>query len=144
MLRPKFVQRKLHLIAEDLGRLVHFKDDAFATIVANFIKLTTVERLLERIVMRAIDINEHLISELATGQEDKIARLTYRNTFLKLTALGIYPPAFAEQIAKSAGLRDILVHDYNDVDRHIVYNAMHTCLEAYQQYIDYILAFLDT
>lgn len=53
--------------------------------------------------MRAIDINEHLISELATGQEDKITRLTYRDTFLKLTALGIYPQTFAEQMATSAG-----------------------------------------
>ena len=46
-------------------------------------------------------LTSHLISELATGQEDKIARLTYRDTFLKLTGLGIYPPVFAEQIAKS-------------------------------------------
>ncbi len=142
MLRPEFVHRKLQLIAEDVARLVHFKDATFADIVGDFVKLAAVERLLERIVLRAIDINEHLMSELATGQEGKITRLTYRDTFLMLAPLGVYPQAFAEQIAKSAGLRNILVHDYQDVDRRIVYDSMRTYLEAYSQYIDSILAFL--
>ncbi|MCG6867600.1 MAG: hypothetical protein LJE91_02390 [Gammaproteobacteria bacterium] len=38
------------------------------------------ERILERIVMRAIDVNEHIISELSTG-EGRSTRLTYRDTF---------------------------------------------------------------
>lgn len=74
MLRPAFIKRKLQLIAEDLGRLAQFRDDAFEEVVSDFVKLAAVERLLERIVMRAIDVNEHLISELAVGREEKITR----------------------------------------------------------------------
>jgi hypothetical protein len=72
MLRPEFVRRKLQLIADDLARLLRFKDETLASIVADDIKLAAVERLLERIVMRAIDINEHLLGELATGEGRRV------------------------------------------------------------------------
>ena len=143
MVRPEFVKRKLQLIAEDLGRLLQFKDASFEEITGDFVKLAAVERLLERVVMRAIDVNEHLVSERATGQEEKITRLTYRGTFLKLAELGVYPADFAEKIARTAGLRNILVHDYNDADQHIVYGSIRSCLEAYQRYVDHVLAFLE-
>lgn len=127
MVRREFVLRKLQLIADDLERLVQFKDETLASLTGDFVKLAAVERLLERIVMRAIDIIEHLISELDTG-EGKSTRLTYRDTFLFLAALGVYPQEFAEQIARSAGLRNILVHDYNDADRKIVHGSIKSCL----------------
>jgi uncharacterized protein YutE (UPF0331/DUF86 family) len=143
MVRREFVKRKLQLIAEDLGRLAHFKDETFEAVTADFIKLAAVERLLERIVLRAIDVNEHLLSELATGREERITRLTYRQTFLGLADLGILPADFAERIAKSAGLRNILVHDYDDADRQIVYVSIRNCLADYQLYIEVIDEFLE-
>lgn len=93
--------------------------------------------------MRAIDVNEHLVSELATGREEKATRLTYRDTFLKLADFGVYPRDFAERIARSAGLRNILVHDYNDIDRNIVHSSIRSCLVDNQQYVDYVTAFLE-
>lgn len=73
----------------------------------------------------------------------KITRLTYRETFLRLAELGVYPEAFATEIAGSAGLRNILVHDYNDADRRIVYGAIRKGMEQYRQYVEYVRAFLD-
>ena len=127
MIRPEFVRRKLQLIADDLGRLLLFKDETLASLIADDIKLAAVERMIERIVMRAIDVNEHLISELATGERAS-TRLTFRDTFLMLADLGVYPNDFAERIARSAGLRNILVHDYNDVDHEIVHQSINICL----------------
>lgn len=141
MVRREFVLRKLQLIADDLERLVQFKDETLASLTGDYVKLAAVERLLERIVMRAIDINEHLISELGTG-EGKSTRLTYRDTFLLLAALGVYPQEFAEQIARSAGLRNILVHDYNDADRKIVHGSIKSCLQDYHQYVELYGVFL--
>ena len=141
MIRPEFVQRKLHLIADDLARLVRYKDETLESLTGDDIKLAAVERMLERIVMRAIDINEHLVAELATGDE-RASRLTYRDTFLMLADLGVYPKDFAERIANSAGLRNILVHDYNDVDRRIVHGSILTCLQDYHRYLEHLAAFL--
>ncbi|MEZ5616103.1 MAG: DUF86 domain-containing protein [Rhodocyclaceae bacterium] len=143
MLRPEFVRRKLQLIAEDLGRLLHYKEETWEAITADFVKLAAIERLIERIVMRAIDINEHLIAELGKGTEPRTARLTYRETFLRLADPGVYPKDFAERIARSASLRNILVHDYNDADRRIVCGAIRPCLEDYRYYVESVAAFID-
>jgi len=141
MIRREFIQRKLQLIADDLVRLVQFKDETLETLTSDDIKLAAVERMLERVVMRAIDVNEHLISELASG-EGRATRLTYRDTFLMLADLGIYPKEFAEEIARSAGLRNILVHDYNDVNRETVHGSIRSCLRDYQRYVEYVDEFL--
>jgi uncharacterized protein YutE (UPF0331/DUF86 family) len=142
MVRREFVLRKLRLIAEDLERLIAFKDETLASLTGDAIKLAAVERLLERIVMRAIDINEHLLGELATG-EGRSTRLTYRDTFLLLGSLDVYPQEFADRIARSAGLRNILVHDYNDADRRIVHASITSCLRDYHRYVEYVRDFLD-
>jgi uncharacterized protein YutE (UPF0331/DUF86 family) len=143
VIRAEFVRRKLHLIAEDLGRLLHFRDRTLDELAGDFVVMAAVERLLERVVMRAIDVNQHILSELATGREERITRLTYRDTFLRLAEIGVYPVEFAEQIARSAGLRNILVHDYNDLDRSLVHNSINSCLRDYQRYVDYITNLLN-
>lgn len=142
MLRPEFVRRKLALIAEDLERLAGFRDVSLEALRADEIRLAAVERMLERIVMRAIDVNEHLITERSRG-EGRIGRLTYRDTFLMLADIGVYEKDFAHRIAASAGLRNILVHDYNDADRRIVHASISSCLRDYHEYIERVADFID-
>lgn len=142
MIRAEFVHRKLQLIADDLARLIRFQDESLESLIGDDIKLAAVERILERIVMRAVDINEHLVSELATGEE-RASRLSYRDTFLMLADYGVCPKDFAERIAGSAGLRNILVHDYNDVDHRIVHASIRTCLRDYHRYAECIASFLE-
>ncbi|MCL6645753.1 MAG: DUF86 domain-containing protein [Dehalococcoidia bacterium] len=57
--------------------------------------------------------------------------------------LGVYPQEFADRIARSAGLRNILVHDYNDADRKIVHASITSCLRDYHRYVEYVRDFLD-
>lgn len=142
MLRPEFVRRKLALIADDLGRLVAFRDVSLEALRADEVRLAAVERMLERIVMRAIDVNEHLIAALASG-EGRISRPTYRDTFLMLADLGVYDKDFGQRIAASAGLRNILVHDYNDIDRRIVHASIVSCLRDYHEYVERVADFID-
>ena len=90
--------------------------------------------------MRAIDINEHLVAELGTGED---GRMSYKKTFLYLSDLKIYPKKFAEEISKSAGLRNALVHDYDDIMITDLYNSIEDGLKQFHEYCDYILRFLD-
>lgn len=143
MLRPDFVQRKLHLIADDLGHLGEFRDVSHDELVGDPIRLAAAERLLERIILRAIDINEHLIASLATGDEDRTTRLTYRETFERLADYDILDRDFADAIAPSAGLRNILVHEYNDVDHRILHGAIGTALAHYHRYVETVRGFME-
>ncbi|MDZ7659454.1 type VII toxin-antitoxin system HepT family RNase toxin [Fodinibius sp.] len=142
MVRRELLGRKLRLIIDDLQLLVQFKDESLASLKRDEIKLAAVERMLERIVMRAIDVNEHLLSELWAGDK-RSTRLTYRDTFLMLADLGVYSEDFAKKIADSAGLRNILVHDYNDADREIVHKSIKSCLQDYHLYTEHVKTYLD-
>lgn len=142
MLRPEFVRRKLQLITDDLGHLQRYGALTYEAMVVDFVVLATVERLLERIVMRAIDVNRHLIVEEATGEEERSTRLTYRGSFLQLVDLGVLPEDLAASIAPSAGLRNILVHDYNDADRRLVHASIKACLDQYPRYVACVLSYL--
>ena len=103
-------------------------------------KQATVERLLERIISRAIDINEHIIAENPNLQLSPPK--DYRETLLYLADLNIYPKEFALEISKSIGTRNLLIHEYDKIDYSRVYESIDFCLKDYQKYIDYILDFI--
>lgn len=140
MLREDLIQRKISLIQDDLGKLSQLSYFSLDEIAADFLKQATVERLLERIISRAIDINEHVISELSAM--DTIPPKDYRETFLRLAELGVYPKEFAASISKSVGTRNLLVHEYDKIDYEKVYASIEDCLKDYHKYIEYLLEFL--
>lgn len=141
MIREDFVRRKISLIQDELAHLVELSRFSFDEIAGDFIKLSALERILERIISRAIDINHHLIAELAT--QDTSPPKDYRETFMRMAEVGVYPKSFAGQVSKSVGTRNVLVHEYENVDYRKIYNSVSDCLRDYHQYCEYILAFLD-
>lgn len=141
MIKQKLVENKINLIQTELSRLEEFKDYSFQQIVSDYIKQATVERLLERIIIRALDINQHLIAQLSTKKTE--APRDYKETFLELADLGVYPKEFAKRISKSVGTRNILVHDYDKVDYSQIYDSIDDCLEDYHKYCDYILKYIE-
>lgn len=141
MVNKDFVKMKISLIEEELEKLKEFAKFSFQEIVSDFRKQAVIERLLERIINRAIDINQHLIAEILP--EEMQSPKSYRETFLKLAELRVYPKQFAEDIAKSVGTRNVLIHDYNEVDYSKIYSSIGDCLKDYHQYCNYILKFLE-
>jgi len=142
MVKKDFVEKKIDLIQSELVRLAEFSDFTLEEVAADFYKYNTLERLLEKIIMRAVDINEHLLSELAT-EKTKVPE-TYKETFMELAKIGVYSEEFATQISKSVGTRNVLVHDYDDdeTDYRRIYASVTDCLKEYHQYCGYILEFL--
>jgi uncharacterized protein YutE (UPF0331/DUF86 family) len=87
-------------------------------------------------------VNEHLIAALASGAEHETTRLTCRDTFLKLADHGVCPSEFAERIAASAGLRNILVHYYNDSDHRVRHGSIRSALEDCTRYVELVHGFV--
>ena len=141
MVDKKFIKRKLELIQNQMVDLEKLSKYTFEEIISDFLKQNTLERVLEKIVMRAIDINQHLIAELG-GKETESPK-EYIETFLRLAELEIYPKEFAKEICKSAGTRNILVHEYDKVDYSRIYSSVADCLKDYQKYCEHITKFLE-
>lgn len=70
-----------------------------------------VERALQVSVQVAIDIGAHLVSELGLRPPSD-----YRGVFLSLAGDGMIDAELAERLGDAAGLRNLLVHDYGEVD----------------------------
>ncbi|TET07726.1 DUF86 domain-containing protein, partial [Candidatus Aerophobetes bacterium] len=51
---------------------------------------------------------------------------------------------FAQEIAKSAGFRNAIVHEYNEIDKNIVYQTVGEAIKQYPEYCQYILNFLNS
>jgi uncharacterized protein YutE (UPF0331/DUF86 family) len=142
MFNKDFIYRKISLIQEDLAKLEELAKFSFEEIASDFYKQNTLERLLEKIIVRAIDINEYLLSEFTA--KDTIVPKTYKETFTELAKTGVYSEEFGEQISKSVGTRNVLVHEYDEeVDDSKVYSSISDCLRDYAKYCGYILKFLE-
>lgn len=140
MIDPVFINRKIDYIKRDLARLGEFKNLTFEKAAKDWKSYSIIKNILMEVIGRGIDINQHLIAELA-GPEI-IAPLDYTQTFLKLGELKVLPEKFAAQISKSAGFRNAIVHGYNDLDERTIYRSAGDALREYIQYCGYILKFL--
>ena len=107
----------------------------------DFVKQAAVERILERIIARAIDINQHIIAE--NENKNISAPKDYKETFSAMVDLGVYDKNFAGEISKSVGTRNMLAHEYDKMDYSKVYNSMGDCLRDYNKYCEFILKFLE-
>ncbi len=131
------VRRKLNLIAQDLERLKTLSHLSLKEYLRKYENEILAERFLERLIGRMIDINYHLISELG-----HLVPKDYFESFLKLGQLKILPPELARVLARSAGLRNRLAHEYNEIDEIKVYQAIKDCFRDLPPYINRINLFL--
>jgi len=118
-IEPELVTRKLLLIAADLELLTGIAERGLGAYLSNAVDQAVVERRLERAIGRMIDVNYHLLT--ASGQPPPP---DYHSSFLRLADFGVIDAEFAGQIARAAGLRNRLVHDYDALDQRLVFEAL--------------------
>lgn len=137
MIDKELVIRKINLIQEDLEQLQKYKRTAREDIEKDIALEAAIERYLERMITRAIELNQHLIAE-SEMRDIKIPK-DYKGTFMALGDLKICPKEFARSISDSAGFRNILVHEYDDLDKEKFYLSLQAALEQYPEYCKYII-----
>jgi uncharacterized protein YutE (UPF0331/DUF86 family) len=126
----ELVTRKLLLIARDLEELREMALDDVAAFVGSRRDQAVVERYLERMIGRAIDVNYPLITET-----DHPPPSDYHASFTQLADLGVLEARFAAKIARAAGLRNRLVHEYEDLDPRLVFQALQSAFGDVPEYL---------
>jgi uncharacterized protein YutE (UPF0331/DUF86 family) len=119
MVDRDLVTRKLLLIVSDLERLGRVGAAGVDAFVAYPLEQAVAERLLERMIGRMIDVNYHLITQAGEPPPSD-----YHASFERLAPLKILDPEFAGRIARAAGLRNRLVHEYEAVDPRKLHEAL--------------------
>ncbi|MFN2341136.1 MAG: DUF86 domain-containing protein [Halanaerobium sp.] len=137
MTDPFIVRRKLNKMIEYLGQLEEVNQYTLENYLDNFFVKRTAERLIQLVVETATDINGHLI--VSSGHKPPA---DYYTSFVKLSDCQILDKKFAKEIAPSAGLRNRLVHEYEEIDDQIVYKSIQKTIKSYKKYIKEIENYL--
>jgi len=134
----KLISRKITLINNDLKSLKKLSQLSLKTYLSKSEYETLAERYLERIIGRMIDINYHILSE----KEKKIP-VDFYNSFVELGKKKYLPLNLADTLANSAGLRNRLAHEYDEIDAKKVFKAIESCLKDVPKYLKNIVKSLD-
>jgi uncharacterized protein YutE (UPF0331/DUF86 family) len=137
MIDRDLITRKLALIAADVKALAPFAVKSLSEYLRSDLDEVVVERYLERIVGRMIDINYHLLVE--SGEPPP---RDYYQSFTQLARLNVLQADFAVQIAACAGLRIRLVHEYDDIDAARVHEAAVSAVGDVPEYARHVQQFL--
>jgi uncharacterized protein YutE (UPF0331/DUF86 family) len=138
MIDRELVTRKITLILKDLSSLTDLSRLTREAYLANPINEVLAERYLERMIGRMIDINYHLITESGHPPPKD-----YHESFEMLGTMGILPGEFSREIAFSAGLRNRIVHDYEEIDASKVYEALKEAVQQVPMYLDHVNRFVE-
>ena len=129
------VSARLDLIARLLLDLESAGEVTQARMESDRLLRHAVERILGQLVDLAVSINAHIVAA-ARGT----APATYRQSFLEVGELGVLPPELASRLARAAGLRNILAHEYVAIDVALVAAAVPEARRDFPEYLRCVAA----
>jgi uncharacterized protein YutE (UPF0331/DUF86 family) len=109
--KPPIVKARIRKIAECVAELRELKKMPERAFLENRAGRAATERLLQVAIQSLLDIGSHLIAERGFREAE-----TYADIIDILGEEKVVPKSFAARIRGMAGLRNILVHDYLEVD----------------------------
>lgn len=103
----------------------------------NYELKSAIERNFQLAIESALDIGEIIISA-----EDLEKPEDYRSVILILGKHNVIPMDFAEKFAPAAGLRNILVHMYEEVDVGKLHDYLQNNLEDIAEFAKFVARYL--
>ena len=135
-LRREVVEERLAKIREIVTLLSQLQGLSGDELQADPFRLYTVERGLQVAIECVLDIGSHVISAYGFRKPSE-----YAEVFVILKEHRVLPSEFAERIRPMAGLRNLLVHMYLEVNAHRLAQQLDH-LDDFRAYGEHILDFI--
>jgi uncharacterized protein YutE (UPF0331/DUF86 family) len=97
-----------------------------------------IERLLELVVSGMIDVAFHVVRMRGLTPPG-----SYREGFELLAANALLPEELAKRLEKAAGFRNLLVHEYGDLDEQKVFAAISPALKDGEAFFHLMTTYVD-
>lgn len=123
---PEVLARKLAKLREFLSDLKKFEDASREVVVNNHY---AIERLLQLLVEVATDILAHELSSRG------VVPTSYRETIRKGVEEGYLSPELGVRLERATGLRNVLVHLYEELDMDILGDSINPALEDFGEFL---------
>jgi uncharacterized protein YutE (UPF0331/DUF86 family) len=117
--RAEVVRRKLLDIQESVGRLRSWLPTTVERLEQDFLFRWAVERGLQVAAESLFDVGNHILAGEFQESVDE-----YREIPTRLIACGVLSAATARRLESLAGFRNVLVHDYAEVDLRRLHSAL--------------------
>lgn len=133
-LEKEFVEDKLSNLSQYLEEI----EDFFSKypneeIINDFEKRHAAERMLELAVKSMININQHFIKSYELEEQDD-----FQSTFYTLAENDFLPEDFAEKVAPVVGVRNRIVHGYEEIDEELFVKEFRENYQDFKKYKELI------
>lgn len=130
MVKPEYIITAIKTIEQNYIELYKYKNIKANEFVKDKSLQWTIERGLQITIQAILDVGSHILSDYkANGWK------AYKEIPLKLHEQGIITKSLAKKIALMAGLRNILVHEYLEVDTKKLEEILRFHLEDFKKFV---------
>lgn len=136
MVDRQTVERRLFKLEQSLRKLKELSKVSWDEYIKDEGIRDRVERNLHIAAQICIDIGSHVIAD-----REYRAPQGYGDIFAVLMEEGLLPKDLADTMKQIAGFRNILVHDYLEVDPKIVYDSLKKT-DDFKKFAKYVLTWL--
>jgi uncharacterized protein YutE (UPF0331/DUF86 family) len=126
---PVLIAKRLSKLREYVGLLRILRSRPQQDFIKDPFVIGNVERYLQLAIQVVLDICNHIVADERLGLVEE-----YRDAIRLMSQGGYLDPDLTNRLTPLAGLRNILVHDYLDVDRGKLHALLQDCLEDFEQF----------
>lgn len=137
MVRVEVLRKRLEKLEEYLAILRQLQGTSEGEFIRDPQKYGAAERFLHLAIEATLDMGNHVISSLRWGKVD-----VYRDIPERFYEQGYLDEALRETWIKMIGFRNLLIHDYLTVNRHLVYQVLQQRLEDLEKLRNLFARFL--
>ena len=138
MINKNIIYRKADAARKSLKRLRTKSGLSLENFLQDADTQDTVLHHLQIAIQACIDIGQHILSDEGWGMPGTLTEIAYT-----LEEHGVISQNHASQIVQMFGFRNILVHDYMEIDLEKVYNIWTLNLDDIEAYLKAIFTHFD-
>lgn len=137
MVKPDLIQRRLKKLDEYIRILEKLRVNSKESFLNDPFIYGNVERYLQLAIQAVIDVCNHILADRNIN-----GVVEYRDMIERMGKENFLPEDYAKRIASMAGLRNILVYEYLEIDRDRLYNILQTQLNDFKEFGKHIVKLL--
>ena len=132
LVNENVINNKLKELNKNLKQLRNYQGINAKQLNNNMSKLWAIERGLQLSIQIILDIGNHILADKGITVEN------YADIFQKLINQEIIPKEYGKRIKGMAGFRNILVHEYTEVDLNVIVEVLENSLDDFEKFAFYI------
>ncbi len=132
------INTRLKRLDKALQILQQSSETSYEELTGNAVLLSAVERNFQVAIECILDIGNHIIAEKGFESPDESGDI--------IRIMGeedIIPSDYAGRIKGMPGFRNILIHEYTEIDYHLLYSYLSDHLDDFREFARYISVYLE-